>query len=215
MLVVFILITIAACVRFLSSTQDSNTFELTLNNTLLLLALIPPIVNIPLFTTVPLVRDKTNGTIENLLATPLNPKEIVKGKSFAIFLPGFIIAILSPLIVMIVVNFSLTISNYGFFYFPMTLLLSVFVITPMFCYELTKFTIQISMIKSPEAAIAPSYLIGFGLIIGIPICSTIGFINLASWSFSLIYLGVTFIMWILVWSFSLLLTKEKIILSNL
>ncbi|OBR97165.1 hypothetical protein CLRAG_00840 [Clostridium ragsdalei P11] len=97
----------------------------------------------------------------------------------------------------------------------MTLLLSVFVITPMFCYELTKFTIQISMIKSPEAAIAPSYLIGFGLIIGIPICSTIGFINLVSWSFSLIYLGVTFIMWILVWSFSLLLTKEKIILSNL
>lgn len=213
--VVFILSTIVVIAKLLLFAEDSYTLKLTLCNTILLLAIIPTLVNIPLLTTVPLTRDKANGTIANLLVAPLSPKEIVKGKSRAVFMPGFIAAILSSLTVIIVVNFGLIVSIGGSLYLPVPLLLSVFLITPIFCYELTKFSIQLSMIKSPELAITPSYLIGFVLIIGIPICSSVGIFDLTSWSFLLFYLGITLVMCILVSSFSLLLTKERIVLSNI
>lgn len=213
-MLVYIVITIVISIKTLLSSADGSALKLTLCNTLFLLALIPTIVNIPLFTTVPLTRDKINGTMANLLATPLCPKEIVHGKSLAIFLPGYIISVLAPLFVTLVVNFVLIIPSDGSFYMPVPLLLTVFVITPIFVYGLTELTIQLSMIKSPELAISPSYLIGFVLMIGVPICSAMGTIDLTSWNFIILYLGVTFLMWILVWSVSFLLTKERIILSS-
>jgi len=214
LMAVYMLITIVISIKILLSSQGDAALKLTLCNTLFLLALVPTIVNIPIFTTVPLTRDKINGTMANLLATPLCPKEIVHGKSLAIFFPGYIISVLNPLLIMLVVNFVLIVPADGSLYMPLPLLLTIFVITPIFVYGLTEFTIQLSMIKSPELAISPSYLIGFALMIGIPICSATGAIDLTSWSFVLLYLGAAFLMWILVWSLSLLLTKERIILSN-
>jgi ABC-type transport system involved in multi-copper enzyme maturation permease subunit len=213
-IVMVILAAVVISIWMVLSGDKASSFKLTLCNMLFLFALIPPIVSIPLLTTVPLARDKVNGTIANLLATPLSPKEIVQGKSLAVFLPGYILSALSPLIIVLAVNFALNIPAGGSFYLPVPLFLTVFVITPVFCYELTKFTIQLSMVSSPELAISPSYLIGFALMICVPICSAMGYINLAAWSSLLLFLGATIFIWILVWSFSFLLTKERIILSD-
>lgn len=204
--------TFVICIKTLLSGGGMQELKLTLNNTLLLFALIPPIGSIPLFATTQLTKDKTNGTIANLLATPASPKEIVRGKSLAIFLTGFIIGILAPLIILLVINFGVIIPAHEIFYKPVSLLLAVFIITPVFCYGLTEFSIQLSMIKSPDVAIAPSYLIGFALALGIPMCSVMGVIDIASCEFLLIYAGITAVMWILVLVISKMLTKEQIIM---
>lgn len=70
------------------------------------------------------------------------------------------------------------------------------------------------MIKSPEIAVSPAYLIGFALIIGIPICSAMNIVDLTSFKFLLIYIGIALVMWILVLCFSAFLSKERIILSS-
>lgn len=61
-------------------------------------------------------------------------------------------------------------------------------------------------------AISPSYLIGFMLMIGIPLCSSMGIIDLTSWKFLMIYSGVALFVWLLVLGFQGMLTKERIIL---
>ncbi|MBG9791122.1 hypothetical protein ABD76_00665 [Paenibacillus dendritiformis] len=213
-MILFILATMAVCGIILLSGKEGQILQLTLANTLFLLALVPPIVNIPIFTTAPLTRDKENRTIANLLVTPLHPREIVQGKSLAVFLPGYLISFLSPLFVALVVNVARIVPAGGSFYLPPPLLLAIFVITPVFCYSLTTLTIQLSMITSPELAILPSYLLGFALLLGLPIGSGMGIIDLASWPFLFLYAGAAILMRVLVWSFSFLLTKERIILSN-
>lgn len=213
-MILFILATVAVCGMMLLSGKEGQTLTLTLCNTLFLLALVPPIVNIPIFTTAPLTRDKETRTVANLLVTPLHPQEIVTGKSLAVFLPGYLVSLISPFLVALVVNFARIVPAGGSFYLPAPLLLAIFVITPVFCYSLTTLTIQLSMITSPELAILPSYLLGFALLLGIPIGSGMGIIDLAAWQFLLLYAGVAFLMWVLVWSISFLLTKERIILSN-
>lgn len=168
-MILFILATMAVCGIMLLSGKEGQALQLTLSNTLFLLALVPPIVNIPIFTTAPLARDKENRTVANLLVTPLHPREIVQGKSRAVFLPGYLISVISPLFVALAVNFARIVPEGGSFYLPVPLLLAIFVVTPVFCYSLTTLTIQLSMITSPELAILPSYLLGFALLLSVPI----------------------------------------------
>lgn len=204
--------TIVICIKTLLSGGSIQDIKAALNNILLLFALIPPIASMPLFATAQLTKDKTNGTMANLLAAPVSPKEIIRGKSLAIFFTGFIIGVLAPLIILLIVNFGIIILAHETFYKPVPLLLAVFIITPVFCFGLTEFSMQLSMIKSPDVALTPSYLIGFALAVGIPICSSLGAVDLASWGFLLIYAGIAAVMWILVMFLSKILTKEQIIL---
>jgi hypothetical protein len=60
----------------------------------------------------------------------------------------------------------------------------------------------------------PSFLVGFGLIIGIPLGVATGVIDLASWSFTLWYLAGAIVIWAVVGYLSRLLTKENIVLSS-
>lgn len=206
--------TFVICLKTLLSGYDIETLKFTINNTLILFALIPPIASIPLFTTVQLARDKINGTMANLLATPASPKEIVRGKSRAIFFTGFVIAILAPIVILLVINFVMLIPNNHLIYLPIHILLATFIITPIFCYGLTEFTVQLSMIKSPEFAMSSSYVIGIGLAAGIPICSSMGIFSLTSWSFLLGYGVLAVFVWILTLAISKSLTKEQIVLAR-
>jgi|GEM_PF-2578487 len=206
--------TFVICLKTLLSGYDMETLKLTVNNILILFALIPPIASIPLFTTAQLSRDKINGTMTNLLATPASPKEIVQGKSRAIFFTGFVIAILAPIIILFVINFAMLIPSKHLLYLPIYILLATFIITPIFCYGLTEFTVQLSMIRSPEFAMSSSYVIGIGLAAGIPICSAMGIFSLSSWDFLLGYGVLAVFVWILTLVISKSLTKEQIVLAR-
>ncbi|MCR4393368.1 MAG: ABC transporter permease [Dehalococcoidales bacterium] len=48
------------------------------------------------FASLPVTREKANGNIECLIATPISPRTLWLGKSLAIFLPGFLISCIYP-----------------------------------------------------------------------------------------------------------------------
>jgi ABC-type transport system involved in multi-copper enzyme maturation permease subunit len=166
------------------------------------------------FANLTIIKEKVEGNIESLLATPLSPKEIWIGKSIAIFLPGYIISIISTLIILIAINFTVIIPATGNFILPIPLLLLSFLINPLFFLALLLFIVLFSLANNPDIAIAPSFLIGFGLMIGIPIGVATGVINLVSWSFTLWCLGGTIILWVINFCLYRLLTKENIVLSS-
>lgn len=166
------------------------------------------------FASLPITKEKVNGNITSLLATPLSPREIWIGKSLAIFLPGFIISTASTIIVLLVINLVTINPAAGSFILPVPALVTGLLINPPFFFGLLLIIILLNLANDPDLAIAPSFIVGFGLMMGIPIGVATGKINLASWSFSLWYLGGTLAMWVAVCFLSRLLTKEKIVLSS-
>jgi len=166
------------------------------------------------FASMPIVKEKVNGNIESLLATPLGPKEIWIGKSLAIFVPGFIISIISTLIVLLAINLIAIKPVTGIFFFSVQIVLTCFIINPLLFFGLLLFIILFSLTNNPDIAIAPSFIVGFGLMTGIPLGVATGVVNLASWSFLLWYMVGTAAIWALVCYFSRFLTKEKIVLSS-
>ena len=166
------------------------------------------------FSSLPIIKEKVNGNIASLLATTLTPKEIWIGKSLAIFLPGFIISAVSTLIVLLSVNLTTIRPVTGNFFLPVPLLLTSLLVNPLLFLGLLLFIILFSLAKNPDTAITPSFLVGFGLMTGIPLGVATGKINLASWSFCLWCLAGTAVFWAVVLFFSRLLTKENIVLSS-
>ena len=166
------------------------------------------------FSSLPVVREKVNGNIASLIATTLSPKEIWLGKSLAIFIPGYVISIISTMIVLLVVNLSVIVPATGNFLFPLPLFLVSLIWNPLLLLGLLLFIILFSLANNPDIAIAPSFLVGFGLMMGIPLGMAMGKINLASWSFSLWYLAGVIIVWITIFILTRILTKENIVLSS-
>ena len=166
------------------------------------------------FSSLPVVKEKINGNISSLLATTLRPKEIWLGKSLAIFIPGYVISIISTMIVLLVVNLSVIVPATGNFLLPLPLFLVSLILNPLLLLGLLLFIILFSLANNPDIAIAPSFLVGFGLMMGIPLGIALGTINLVSWSFSLWYLAGVIIVWIIVFFLTRLLTKENIVLSS-
>lgn len=166
------------------------------------------------FASLPIVKEKVNGNIECLLATPLSPKKLWMGKCLAILLPGYAISVITTLVVVLVVNFTTIIPALGYFVLPVPVLLTGFVINPILFFGLLSFMVLISLANNTDIAIAPSFIIGFGLMMGLPIGIGTGIINLASWAFALWYFVSAVIMWIVVGYLSRLLTKENIVLSS-
>jgi ABC-type transport system involved in multi-copper enzyme maturation permease subunit len=166
------------------------------------------------FASLPVTREKVNGNIECLLATPLSPAELWAGKGLAIFLPGFIISAIANLIVLLGFNFLAIIPAAGAFILPGPVLLIGFFINPLLFYGLLSFILLFSLANNPDIAFAPSFIIGFGLMIGIPVGVATGVINVVSWQFALWYLAGAVAVWLAVAYLSRRLTKENIVLSS-
>ena len=166
------------------------------------------------FASLPIIKEKINGNIESLLATPLNPGAIWMGKNLAIFLPGFGIAVIATLLVFLTVNLTAIYPATGYFVLPIPALVTGFIINPMFFFGLLAFVILFSLVNNPEIAIAPSFVFAFGLMMGLPIGIATGAINPTSWNFALWYFAGTVIVWVVVGFLTRLLSKENIVLSS-
>ena len=70
------------------------------------------------------------------------------------------------------------------------------------------------MRASPDAAILPSFILGFGLMAIMPAGMALGFIDMASWAFAGLYLGAAALEWMLVLLLEAGMTKERIVLSS-
>ena len=136
------------------------------------------------------------------------------GKCLAIFLPGFGISVIALLLVLLMLNLTTINPATGYFVLPIPALITGFIINPMLFVGLLAFIVLFSLANNPDIAIAPSFIVGFGLMMGLPIGIATGAINLASWAFTLWYFVGTVIIWAVVGYLSRLLSKENIVLSS-
>jgi ABC-2 type transport system permease protein len=219
----FAAITVAACLiiiivlkrqEWLGKETAGPIFEMIIGLIAYFLPLSVLMTFIWAFSNLTIIKEKANGNVESLLATPLSPREIWIGKSLAIFLPGFAISVVSTLIILLAVNFFVIIPAAGNFILPIPLLLTGFFINPLLFLALLLFIVLFSLANNPDIAIAPSFLIGFGLMIGIPLGVATGVINLVSWSFLIWCLGAAAIFLAIDLGLYRLLTKEKIVFSS-
>ena len=166
------------------------------------------------FASLPIIKEKINGNIECLLATPIGPKALWLGKCLAIFLPGFAISIISTFLVLLAVNLITINPATGYFIIPAQALITGFITNPLLFFGLLAFIVLFSLASNPDVAIAPSFIVGFGLMMGIPLGIAREVINLTSWTFTLWYLTGTLAAWLAIGYLSRLLTKENIVLSS-
>jgi ABC-type transport system involved in multi-copper enzyme maturation permease subunit len=221
--IIFAIITVAASAiiavvltkqEFLTTVKAKPVFELIIGLIGYFLPLSVLMTFIWSFTNLTIIKDKVNGNIESLLATPLSAKEIWIGKSTAIFLPGYIISFISTIIILLILNFFVIFPVVGNLILPVPLLLTSFFINPLFFLALLLFIVLFSLAGNPDIAIAPSFIVGFGLMLGIPLGVALGKINLVSWSFTLWSLGAAIIFLAADFSLYRLLIKESIVLSS-
>lgn len=166
------------------------------------------------FCSLPVVKEKVNGNIASLIATTLTPKEVWIGKSLAIFVPGYLISVISTIVILLTVNLSVIVPGTGRFLLPLPLALTSLILNPLLLLGVLLFIILFSLAGNPDIAITPSFLIGFGLMMGIPLGMAMGSIDLASWMFTLWYLGGAIVIWITTLFLTRFLTKERILLSS-
>ena len=166
------------------------------------------------FATLPITREKINGNIECLLATPLTPRALWLGKCLAVFLPGYAVSVIAALLVLLAVNLFAINPSAGHFILPAPALLTGFIINPLLFLGLLAFMVLFAIANNPEIALAPSFILGFGLMMGLPIGLATGAVNVASWAFALWYLAGTAVVWAIILYLSRLLNKENIVLSS-
>ncbi|HSW59080.1 MAG TPA: hypothetical protein VLH15_11790, partial [Dehalococcoidales bacterium] len=102
----------------------------------------------------------------------------------------------------------------GVFVLPPAVMITGLVANPLLVFGLLSFILLFSLANNPDIAIAPSFILGFGLMMGLPIGIATGAINLASWSFALAYLGGTAVIWAGVLYLTRLLTRQNIVMSS-
>jgi hypothetical protein len=166
------------------------------------------------FSGLQLISEKTKGIISSLIAANITPRQLWIGKSLAIFIPGYLISIISTATVILSINLSVIVPASGSFIFPLPLFLMSLVWDPLLLLGTLLFIILFSLAGNPDIAIAPSFIVGFGLMMGVPIGMTTGWIDLVSWDFSLWFLAGTAVVWIAVIILTRFLTRENIILSS-
>jgi hypothetical protein len=199
---------------WLGQPETRPILELFIGLVLYFLPLVVLLSFIWAFAGLPVTREKVNGNIECLMATPLSPRILWLGKSLAIFLPGYLISLAASVMFILVVNLSTILPALGEFVLPVPALILGFIVNPLLFLTLLLFMILFSLANNPDIAMAPSFILGFGLMMGIPVGLGMGWFDLSSWSFTLWYMLGTVILLAIVLGLTCLLTRQNIVLSS-
>lgn len=166
------------------------------------------------FSGLQITKEKVDGVIECLMATPLGPKTLWIGKCLAVFIPGFIISLAAALIVLLVINLAVVLPGWNTFVFPEQAIVVGFLSNPLLFFAVLAFIVLYSLAGNPDVAIAPSFLVGFGLMVGIPAGLATGTIDITSWAFVLWYTVGAVVIWTVVLFMMRMLTRQNIVLSS-
>jgi hypothetical protein len=148
------------------------------------------------------------------MATPLGPRTLWVAKCLAVFIPGFIISLASVVIVLLTVNLAAVLPGWGAFALPGASLVVALFGNPLLFFAVLCFIMLVSLAGNPDVAIAPSFLIGFGLMIGIPAGLATGTIDITSWSFVLWYMAGAAVISIIVMLMISMMKRQNIVLSS-
>jgi len=167
-----------------------------------------------IWATNPIAKEKAEGRIESLLATPLTAKAVWIGKSLAIFLPAFIMGLISTLIVTLVVNFASIVPTTGHFVLLPSQAVTSFLFLPLLMFALISLGVFFSLIANP--VIGQTIVIFIGVILLQVVGQVGGRITwlLASWDYALYSLAGAALLGATAFYLSRALSKERIILSS-
>ncbi|MDD2471906.1 MAG: hypothetical protein PHT28_03180 [Dehalococcoidales bacterium] len=166
------------------------------------------------FASIQITKEKANGNIECLMATPIEPETLWVGKCIAVFAPAFLITVIASFIAVSVINLAAIQPGWGVFILPSAALVSGLIVNPLLFFAILGFIVLFSLASNPDIAAAPSLLIGFGLMIGMPVGLMTGTIDISSWSFTLWYTFGTALAWLIVLGLTRMLTRQNIVLSS-
>jgi ABC-type Na+ efflux pump permease subunit len=162
----------------------------------------------------PIAKEKAKGPIESLLATPLTARAVWIGKSLAIFLPAYIIGLITTLIIIMAMNFASILPATGHFVLPLPEALTSFLFLPLLMFALISLGVLASLITNP--VIGQTIVIFVGVIL-LQVVGQVGariWWLLASWDYALYNLASAALLGMIAFYFSRSLSKERIILSS-
>ena len=210
-------VTIAFCLFLIAPEMktelpDRSTLELYLGVIMYSTCFMSLGVNLNSFAFQSMTREKSRGNIESLLATPLEVKNIWIAKSIAIFLPGLILGEFLTLIALVAINYIYFVPVIGFILNPW-LAVNSFLAAPLIylCLGLLVYFIGLTGKPATGNIIAQVFLsVMIPLMINLAIRHII---DITSWSFTLINLGIAAAAIIPIIFLQPRLIREKIVLS--
>lgn len=170
-------------------------------------------INLNSFAFQSMIREKSRGNIESLLATPLKIKDIWIAKGLAVFVPGLVMGEILTLIVLIAVNYIYFVPSIGFLFNPW-IAVSSFIAVPLIYLCLGLLVQLIGLTDKPATGnvIAQIFLpIIMTLMINLMIRHIL---DATSWTFTLANLGVAAAIAITIIFLQPRLTRERIVLSR-
>jgi ABC-2 type transport system permease protein len=160
-----------------------------------------------------MIREKSRGNIQALLATPITPGDIWLGKSLAVFLPGLVFTTVMTLATFLAINYIYFIPDMGFIVNPW-MIISNFIAVPLVYLAMTLLVHIIGLAGKPGTGnvIAQIFLpVMIALMINLGVRDVL---NAGSWLFMVILLGVAAVIGVIVQMLRPNLTAERIILSR-
>lgn len=178
-------------------------------------SILPLLGFIWLFSGATLAKEKASGHLETLLATPLEPRDILRAKAEAMLLPGLAMTAFTLVLALASAGIAAGAArDVAAMVFPPALLVTCVAANPFLFAGLAVLTVILALRSSPDAAILPSFVLGFGLMIAVPGGAAIGIVDLGSWAFAGLSLGLAVIEWLVVAGLVRGLSKERIVLSS-
>ncbi len=183
-------------------------------NSFYAVTMLPYSLIIWVFASALVMREKLTGNLETLLATPLGLSEIWLGKTLALaavstgigWLCGALSLVSAHAIVAVALSrFVLLVSA------PAAV--AAVLLNPLFFSGMCALIILIALVKDADASLLPSFLIGMGAMIGLPVAIGTGAIVIGSWIFCLYQLSAAGALWLAVIVLLLRSKKEQIVLS--
>jgi ABC-2 type transport system permease protein len=163
----------------------------------------------------PIAREKARGPMESILATPLTARAVWVWKSLAIFLPAYIIGLITTLIVILAMNLASILPTTGHFVLPLPEAFTSFLFLPLLMFALISLGVIFSLITNP--VIGQTVVIFVGVLLLQVVGQVGGRIQwlLASWDYALYNLAGAALLGIIAFYLSSrALSKERIILSS-
>jgi len=160
-----------------------------------------------------MVREKTRGSLQALLATPLSVTDIWFGKSLSVFLPGLVLGTVMTVLALVIINVIYFMPTIGFL-LNSWIVVSSFVAVPLIYLSLGLLVHLVGLTSKTAVGnvIAQIFLpVMVTLMINLMVRDVL---DAASWLFTVMNLGLAGIIGIIVLAIRSRLTPEKIILSG-
>lgn len=187
---------------------------LLLENSLYGITMLPFSLIVWVFAGALVTREKLTGNLETLLATPLSFSEIWLGKTLALSSAAAATGWLSGILAVVAAHciVAATLSRFVFL-LTVPAIVAGLLLNPLFFSGMCALIMVIALAKDADASLLPSFLIGMGAMIGLPVTVGTGAVRIGSWVFCLYQAAASVLLWGAVLTVLLTTKKESVVLS--